>query len=138
MDALVAVGQNPLYIRKIKSDRLLQLSRRCPDDGTFMTATGYMYQHKLTLDWAAEYYCPDCHETIVSWTRDSDAQLRQIAQAVLGDEYERAPGEGASNNAPIPRPGYMSARARRIVFLVLLIIILLIALALASPILFGP
>ncbi len=138
MDELVEVGQNPLYVRKIKSERLLQLSRLCPDDGTFMTATGYMYQRKLTLDWAAEYYCPACHETIVSWTRDSDAQLRQIAQAVMGDEYARAPREVSRNNAPIPRPAYTSARARRIVFLVLLIIILLIALAMASSILFGP
>jgi len=77
------IVNDPIVSKRIKSNKLLGLKKRCPDDGAWMTSTGYMYLIKATSDWAVEYLCPKDGELIRSWSPEVDATTRQIAKEIL-------------------------------------------------------
>lgn len=73
----------------IYSDRLLDQTRNCPDDGAWMKATGHMYFRESVSNWIVEFACPEHGEIIPSWSPKLDAVTKQIAQDVLiGDNGE--------------------------------------------------
>ena len=71
------------YRMAIYSDRLAGLTLRCPEDGTWMTATGNMFMYAKSSHWMVEYLCPKDKELINIWTPELDALTKQIAKGVL-------------------------------------------------------
>lgn len=63
----------------LESDRLLSLTVRCPEDGTFMSATGRMHYVANMSDWFIEYWCPTDQELITIYTPESARLAREIA-----------------------------------------------------------
>jgi hypothetical protein len=76
------------YSMRIYSDRLLPLTRRCPDDGTWMKATGDMYLSSVTSEWFVEYLCPKDGEIIRGWMPEIYSITKQIADNVLTQRKE--------------------------------------------------
>ena len=86
MDEIKEISNDALksiYSMQIYSDRLLPLTRQCPDDGASMTATGNMYFHRKSSYWSVEYVCPKDGEIIRGWMPEIDEITKQIAKDVL-------------------------------------------------------
>jgi hypothetical protein len=73
-------AERKAYGMGIYSDRLLSLKIKCPEDGTWMNATGNMY---LDNHWIVEYLCPKDKELFNIWTPAIDALTKQIAKDVM-------------------------------------------------------
>lgn len=69
-----------IFDKKIYSKRLLQLSRKCPECGTLMAATGNMFLLRgSNSDWAIEYWCPKDREFFHIYTPETNEIAEKIA-----------------------------------------------------------
>lgn len=68
------------------NDRLLGLTIRCPECGTFMTATGKMHYNTTMSQWFIEYWCPRDREMFPIYTPETDQLARDIAKDTMQNE----------------------------------------------------
>ncbi len=71
---------------KLYSDRLLKLTRRCPQCGALMTATGEMYYDQTMSEWFIEYWCANDEEIFPIFTPETDQLARDIAKSATANE----------------------------------------------------
>lgn len=69
-----------IFDKKIYSKLLLQLSRKCPQCGALMTATGYMFFRNKTSHWSIEYWCPEDKEYMNIYTPKTNEIAEEIAR----------------------------------------------------------
>lgn len=66
-------NQNSIY-----SEKLLNLTRLCPECGTMMTSTGTMHFDKTMSEWFIEYWCPNDEEHFTIYTPESSQLVKDI------------------------------------------------------------
>ena len=75
--------------RTIRDDRLKGLTRRCPECGNTMTATGELYKDEGVSTWFVAFWCPVDQEEFPVWAPE-------LSQFIDRDVQEHA--------APTPKP----------------------------------
>ncbi|MEJ2431074.1 MAG: hypothetical protein P8075_19485 [Deltaproteobacteria bacterium] len=65
------------------SDRLLKLTRTCPECGTLMNATGKMYYDKTISEWLIEYWCSTDEENFAIYTPETKELVEHIVKSVI-------------------------------------------------------
>ena len=62
----------------IYSNKLANLTRRCPSCGTSMTATGKMHYEPIMSEWFIEYWCPAEEQTFDIYAPETDQLVAEI------------------------------------------------------------
>ena len=68
--------------RVATDDRLLGLTRRCPECGATMTSNGEMYIDKDKISWFVGFWCPVDKEVFPVWAPELEPAIRQAAQGL--------------------------------------------------------
>lgn len=70
-------------IRILQSERLLGLSRNCPECGGLIRSDGKLYFDEGTqFGWSIGYWCPTDRETLRIWSPADNALIQELTRGV--------------------------------------------------------